>query len=176
MRTATASILAIATIVGLAGCDGSPQPGVTPAPVLGYQLDRERNRSLSLTREGVLIHKSVARPIRVELPGWIYAGAPHCPPALALGPQGEVVVTSNVIPTLWRIDAETLAVTVHPLALDSDQDKDVGFASVVYAPQQRAYIAHSKTLRSVWRIDTALQRAEKLSATDPIEEEPCAIR
>ena len=173
MRNAIVSAFAV---VAVAGCEGSPPPAAAPAVVLGYQLDRERNRSVSLTREGVLIHKSVARPIRVELPGWMYAGAPHCPPALALGPKGEVVVTSNVMPTLWRIDAETLAVTVHPLALDSDRDKDVGFAAVSYAPQQRAYIAHSKALRSVWKIDTALQRAEKLAAADLIEEEPCAIR
>jgi hypothetical protein len=172
MKTAIALSLATTMLVG---CEGSQQPAAAQEPVLGYQLDRERNRSVSLTREGVLIHKSVARPIRVELPGWIYAGAPHCPPALALGPQGEVVVTSNVIPTVWRIDAETFAVTVHPLELNSDQDKDVGFAAVAYAPQQGAYIAHSKALRSVWKIDPALKRAEKLAATQ-IEEEPCAIR
>jgi hypothetical protein len=170
------AIVAALAVLAVAGCEGSPPPAAVPAVVLGYQLDRERNRSVSLTREGVLIHKSVARPIRVELPGWIYAGAPHCPPALALGPQGEVVVTSNVIPTIWRVDAETLAVTVHPLALNSDQDKDVGFAAVTYVPQQGAYIAHSKALRSVWKIDRALKQAEKLAAADPIEEEPCATR
>lgn len=159
MRTAIATILAAAA---LAGCESSVQPSA--ATMLGYQVDGERNRSVWLTRDGVLIHSAAAQPVRVELPGWIYAGGPHCPPSFALGPKGEVVVTSNVIPTLWRIDAESLAVTVHPLVLDSDQDKDVGFAAVAYVPEQRAYMAYSETLRSAWKIDTSLKGASKLGA------------
>jgi len=164
MRTAIATILAAAA---LAGCESTTQPSA--ATMLGYQVDGERNRSIWLTRDGVLIHSAAAQPVRVELPGWIYAGAPHCPPTLVLGPNGDVLVTSNVIPTLWRIDAETLAVTTHPLALDRDQDKDVGFAAVVYAPEQRGYIAYSETLRSTWKIDASLQGASRLgvNAVEP---------
>lgn len=163
MRTAIATMLAAAA---LAGCESSAQPSA--ASVLGYQVDGERNRSVWLTRDGVLIHSATGKPVSVELPGWIYAGGPHCPPSLAVGPVGEVVVTSNVIPTLWRIDAESLAVTVHPLALASDQDKDVGFAAVAYVPDQRAYMAYSETLRLVWKIDEALKVASKL-ATAAVE-------
>ena len=159
MRTAIATIFAI---TALAGCESSVQPSA--ATMLGYQVDGERNRSVWLTRDGVLIHSAAAKPVRVELPDWIYAGGPYCPPSLALGPKGEVVVTSNVIPTLWRIDAESLAVTVHPLKLDSDRDKDVGFAAVVYAPEQRAYVAYSETQRSTWKIDASLSGASKVAA------------
>jgi len=163
MRTAIATILAAAA---LAGCESSVQPSA--ATMIGYQVDGERNRSVWLTRDGVQIHSVPAQAVRVGLPGWIYAGEPYCPPALALGPNGEVVVTSNVIPTLWRIDAETLAVTTHPLVLDSDQDKDVGFAAVVYAPEQRAYIAYSETTRSTWQVDASLRGASRL-AVNPVE-------
>jgi hypothetical protein len=156
------TIVAVLAVLAVAGCDSSAGP--SQSSMLGYQVDGERNRSIWLTREGVQIHSAAAQPVRVELPGWIYAGGPHCPPALVLGPKGEVLVTSNVIPTIWRIDAESLAVTVHPLALDSDQDKDVGFAAVVYAPEQRAYIAYSETMRSTWKIDASLARAGKLAA------------
>lgn len=160
MRTAIATVFAI---TALAGCESSVQP--TAANMLGYQVDGEHNRSIWLTRDGVQIHSAAAQPVRVELPGWIYAGGPHCPPALALGPKGEVVVTSNVIPTLWRIDADSLAVTIHPLTLDSDQDKDVGFAAVAYAPEQQAYVAYSETQRSAWKIDASLKGASKLATT-----------
>lgn len=163
MRTAIAAVLALTTLVGVAGCESNAQPGATK--ILGYQVDAARNRSVWLTREGVQIHGAAMQPVSVGLPGWLYAGAPHCPPAVALGPAGEIVVTSNVIPTLWRIDAETFVVTEHPLVLDSDQDKDVGFAAMVYAPEQRAYIAYSDTQRSLWKVDASLRTAVKLAAT-----------
>ena len=160
MRTAFAAIIAL---VVLAGCESNAQP--SGAGMLGYQVDEARNRSVWLTRDGVQIH-GAARPLAIALPGWTYAGAPHCPPGVAVGAQGEVVVTSNVIPTVWRIDAETLAVTTHSLALDADQDKDVGFAAVVYVPEERAFIAYSQTQRSVWKIDAALRTATRLAAVD----------
>jgi hypothetical protein len=163
MRTAT-FIFAVIAMVVLAGCDNSTQPSA--AAMLGYQVDAARERSAWLTREGVQIHSAAARPVRIELPGWIYAGAPYCPPGIALGPKGEVVVTSNVIPTLWRIDGETLAVTTHPLSLDVDQDKDVGFAAVIYAAEEGAFIAYSQTQRSVWKIDASLKAATRVAAVD----------
>lgn len=158
MKTAIATILAAGV---LAGCESSVQPSA--ANLIGYQVDDQRNRSVWLTRDGVQIHSASAQPVQVELPGWIYAGEPYCPPALAVGPKGEVVITSNVVPTLWRIDAETLVVTMHPLALDSDPDKDVGFAAVIYAPEQRGYIAYSEIQRSAWKIDASLKSASKVA-------------
>lgn len=161
MRNAIASVLAA---LAVAGCESSTSPSVST--MLTYQADTVRNRSVWLTREGVQIHAAAARPVTIELPDWMYAGAPYCPPALALGPNGEVVVTSNVIPTLWRIDGETLAVTTHPLALDVDRDKDVGFAAVVYVAEERAYLAYSQTQRSVWKIDASLKAATRIAMVD----------
>ena len=80
----------------------------------------------------------------LPLPGWLLVDAPYsCPPDLALGPKGEALITSNILPTLWRIDPESLAVTVHPLLLDADTDKDVGFSALAYSPQHGAFIAAS---------------------------------
>ncbi|TMH72092.1 MAG: hypothetical protein E6H57_03975 [Betaproteobacteria bacterium] len=165
MRNAIASILAAAALAGLTGCESNAVPSASS--MLGYQVDTIRDRSVWLTREGVLIHSTAsARPVAVTLPGWLYVGSPHCPPDVALGPKGEVVVTSNVVSTLWRIDPETFAVTVHPLALDADTDKDVGFAAVVYSSEQAAFIAYSGVQRSVWRIDPQLKSAAKLANSD----------
>ena len=161
MRNAIAAILCLVT---LAGCESSAQPSA--AGMLAYQVDDERSRSVWLTRDGLQIHSAAARPVSIVLPGWLYAGAPHCPPGLAIGANGEIVVTSNVVPTLWRVDAGTQAVTVHPLALDADQDKDVGFAALIYAPEQRAFIAYSEGTRSVWKIDAGLKVASKVAAAD----------
>jgi len=162
MRNAVASIL---TALAVAGCEsGSTGPSV--ATMLNYQVDTARDRSVWLTREGVQIHSAAAQPVTIGLPDWTYAAAPYCPPALTLGPSGEVVVTSNVIPTLWRIDGETLAVTVHPLSLDVDRDKDVGFAAVVYVAEERAFLAYSQTQRSVWKIDASLRTATRVATVD----------
>ena len=158
MKTAIAAIFAVTVLVG---CESSTGPNVSS--VLRYQVDAERERSVWLTREGVVIHSAAARPVVIELPGWVYAGAPHCPPDVALGARGEVVVTSNVVQTIWRIAPETLAVTVHPLALDADMDKDVGFAAIVYSAEQSAFIAYSGVQRSVWKIDAALKTGTKLA-------------
>jgi streptogramin lyase len=111
----------------------------------------------------------------VRLPGWVWAGAPYgCLPDLALGPRGEAVVTSNVLPTLWRIDPDSLAVSVHALALDADDDKDVGFTGLVYSPQHGAFFAASHAHGSLWRIDPQLRTARKmpLSASNP---QPCGL-
>jgi len=128
-------------------------------------------RPWQLTRDGVM-----AGQTPVSIPGWIHAAEPYaCRRELAIGPKGEAVVTSNVISTLWRIDPVTLAVTEHPLALDADADRDVGFSSLVYSPRHAAYFAVSAAHGTLWRIDTQLQRAQKLGSTFSKEDLPCAI-
>jgi len=137
-----------------------------------YRVDPERNRVWLLTDEGVSVH-DVSRPERVavSLPHWVWVGAAYaCPPDLALGPQGEAVITSNVLPTVWRIDPDSFAVTVHPLELDTDKDKDVGFSGLVYSSEHGAFIATSQTQGSLWKIDPLLTRAQKIPLSAPIPE------
>src|SRR5512134_3582514 len=118
------------SIVSIGGCDMGaapppPMPSVTREaardrlPTVRVQVDAGRNRVWFLTQAGVFVHDA-SRPERVAvtLPGWVTVGAADgCPPDMALGPKGEALVTSNIVPTLWRIDPDTLAVSVHPLAL-----------------------------------------------------------
>jgi len=181
-RLVRALILA-ASMVLIAGCESgaAPRQASNDAPDLQlpgarYQVDAARNRVWALTPEGVLLF-DVSRPERaaVRLPGWVWAGAPYgCLPDLALGPRGEAVVTSNVLPTLWRIDPESLVVSVHALTLDADTDKDVGFSGLVFSAQHGAYFAASDSHGSRWRIDTLLRTAQKipLSASIP---QPCGL-
>ena len=74
------------------------------------------------------------------------------------------MITSNVLPTLWRIDPETLQVSVHPLAVDVDRDKDIGFSRIVYSPRDAAYFAVGSFDGAVWTVDPRLARARKLLA------------
>ena len=175
-----------ALIVSIGGCDRGAAPPQAPeaagnaresqAPKLRYQVDPARNRVWVLTRDGVSLY-DVATPekIVVTLPAWQWVDAPYgCLPDLALGPKGEAVITSNILPTLWRIDPETLAVSVHPLVLDADTDKDVGFSGLVYSSGHGAFFAVSDIHGSLWRIDPLFNSAQKISLSAPIRK-GCAL-
>jgi hypothetical protein len=155
----------VTLIAAIGGYDiyaASPSEG--RASEMRYRVDAARHRVWLLSGEGVLVDDAAAsRRITVSLPGWQWLRPPWgCAPDLALGPGGEAVITSNVLPTLWRIDPETLAVSVHPLALDSDRDKDVGFSRLVYSSRDAAFFAVGAFDGSVWRIDARLAGARKV--------------
>ena len=125
------------------------------------------DRVWQLTRNGVVV-QDPGRTTRVPLAEWIYAGPRFsCAPALAVGPNGEAVVTSDVVPTLWRVDPRTLAVTRHELKLESDNDKDVGFVDLAWEAKQGAYFAVSTADGALWRIDRELKAARKVGARSP---------
>jgi hypothetical protein len=178
--TAARAFLLAASIVSSGGCDLGAAPSqeagdasLAPesrAPEVRYQVDRARNRIWVLTADGVSLY-DVTKPKRtaISLPDWVWVGAKYgCLPDLALGPRGEAVVTSNIVPTLWTIHPETLAVTVHPLALDADTDKDVGFSGLAYSAEHAAYFAVSSLHGSLWRIDPLFTRAQKIALSEPM--------
>jgi hypothetical protein len=172
MRNAIAAILASLSLVSLPGCELNAPP--TETQVLRYQADTARDRIWSLTRDGVTLQVR-AKPGKtlIELPDWAWAHAPWaCPPDLAIGPKGEAVITSNVSTTLWRVDAETRAVTVHPIALSSDTHRDFGFSKLVYSREKGVFIAVSDTFASTWEIDAQLKTARKVSESSAMAN-PC---
>ena len=127
-----------------------------------------------LAREGVVVATPGRRQL-VALPDWSWVDEAHaCPPALAVGPHGEILVTSNVLPYVWKVDPETRNVTVHKLELDSDRDKDVGFSTLRYSPDDKAWFAFSAALGSTWRIDPGLTQGKKI-ASNPDRRMTCAI-
>ena len=180
---ATRTLVLAALIAAIGGCELSAAPVQLPPaaiqapenlpPEERYRVDPARHRAWRLSREGVFFH-DLATPekiVAVQLPDWQWAGAPYgCLPDLALGPNGEAVITSDVLPTLWRINPETLAVSVHPLALDADTDKDVGFSGLAYSSEHGAYFAVSHGQGSLWRIDPLFRRAQKISLSGPVPE------
>lgn len=165
MKKAIAAVLATATLAGLIGCDsGGPSSSRQPAQTWN-QIDSERRHAWRLTREGVLLQRAGKGATSILLPGWVWVDAPFCPPDLAVGPNGEAVITSNVVPTLWKVDPETLAVSVHALALSADKDKDVGFSGLFYSREHGAFFAISDVQRSLWRIDARLTTGEKIGTS-----------
>ena len=172
-------LASVAALIG--GCDinaASPQvpnaASVSPEsqpPGVRYQVDLARNRVWSLSPEGVILRdrRAPEKIVKLQLPHWQWASAPYArPPVFALGPRGEVLVTSNVLQTLWRIDPETLAVTEHPLALDADMDKDVGFSAIAYSSRHGAYYALSQTQGTIWKIDPLFRRAQNTPLAAPV--------
>lgn len=176
-KAATAGALFLAaSMVLIAGCDvgAVPRQARSEAPQLQppgarTRVDAARSRFWTLTPEGVVLFEGTRQErIALTLPGWIRAAEPYgCLPDLALGPRGEVMVTSNVVPTLWRIDPGSLAVSVHALSLDADGGRDVGFTDLAFSPKHGAYFASSEAHGSRWRIDPTVGTARKLPHAAP---------
>ena len=135
----------------------------------------ERARAWVIDANGLFLEETRKARRAVTLPGWQWASDAYaCAPDIAIGPRGEAVVTSNVLPVVWKIDPETFAVSVHRLQLDADADKDVGFSGLVYSERNGAYFAVSELHGSVWRIDPLLRRAQKIALAEPVRG-ACAV-
>jgi hypothetical protein len=166
-----AALISQAVAAGQAGDKVPPVWYEAGLPILRYQKDATRERAWALTPGGVLVFDFKARQttLRVQLPDWVWAGEEFsCLPDLALGPKGEALISSNVVPTLWRVDPVTLAVSRHDLVLDADATKDVGFAGLAYSARQGAFFAVSE-FGALWRIDPLLKRAQKIPLSAPIQ-------
>jgi hypothetical protein len=139
------------------------------ADPLRYRGQPERARAWVLDADGLFLEQA-GKPRRpVRLADWTWAGQPYaCAPDIAIGPRGEIVVTSNVVPVLWKIDPDTLAVSVHRLELDADTDKDVGFSGLAYSERDGAYFAVSELHGTLWRIDPRLRRAQKIALSGSV--------
>ena len=170
-RSAASVLGVVAMTVAFAGCDSDaasssmPRVSVTKSipqdwyrgeqPMLRYRVDEVRSRIWVLTPVGVALYEaSTGEQIaEVPLPGWIWVGEKYaCSPDLAIGPRGEAVISSNVVPTLWRVDPVTLVASKHDLAIE-DEGRDIGITALAYSAQQGAYFAVSPSKGSLWRID-----------------------
>ena len=158
----------------LAACDSDPlgaraSPQEDKEQVLRIREDPERNRLWLLDHDAVSLYHNKSGKLlqRIVLPGWTYVGKEFgCPPDLALDPSGAVFVTSNVLPVLWRIDPVQLEVTVLDIALDADQDKDMGFTGLAFAADG-IFIAANAIHGTLWQIDLRASSAQKLASYTP---------
>lgn len=186
-RSASSLLGAVAIAVVAAGCDSDAassrpsrvnvvasvaqdwRPG--DPGVIRYQMDAARGRLWALTAAGVDLYDVASRQrlAQIALPDWIWVDDHFaCAPDLAIGPLGEAVVSSNVVPTLWRVDPATLAASKHELAIDDSAGRDIGITALAYSPQQRAYFAVSAAHGSLWRVDPRLSRAQSVPLSAPL--------
>jgi hypothetical protein len=145
------------------------------ADPLRYRSQPERDRAWVIDAKGLFLEEGRKARRGIGLVDWQWAAEPYaCAPDIAIGPRGEAIVTSNVLPLLWKIDPDTLAVSMHRLELDTDADKDVGFSGLAYSAREGAYFAVSELHGSLWRIDPMLRRAQKIAAGAPVRG-ACAV-
>jgi hypothetical protein len=192
MSTANISKSAIAAAISLlvvAGCDSgvrSERSSATqasanqPRPLEWYEarpdtlrarLDAARGRIWALHGEGIDLYdaRSDQKLRSIALPEWVWAHAFHsCPPDVAVGPGGEVVVSSNVVPVLWRIDPATFQVSRHELAVVDAKEREIGFSGMTYSTRQGAFLGVNGMDGSLWRIDPALARAQQIPLSAPL--------
>ena len=193
-RRGAASVFGFAAIaVAVAGCDSDAASRSAPSanvventrhdlyqdetPYLRSQVDAVRGRRWVLTSGGVELYEaSTGRKLaQIALPEWLWVSREYaCPPDLAIGPRGEAVITSNVVPTLWRVDPISLVASKNQLAIEEDTGKDVGITALMYSSQQGAYFAVSATHGSLWRIDAQLRRAQSIPLSAPLPRS-CAL-
>ena len=133
-----------------------------------------RNRVWTLDHDAVRLQEG-GKQQRFELPGWMHISEEYaCRPDLAVDAQGAVVVTTNAMPIMWRVDPANGQVTRHELVLDADTGQDVGFTGLSYAADQGVFFAVSGTYGSLWRIDPLLRRAQKIPTSEPVRN-ACAL-
>lgn len=153
LRSAVASLVVIASGAG-AGQDARP---------LKSLVDDTHRRVYQLVRDGIdVVELTDGRKVgHVSLPGWVWAGERYsCPPDIALTPGRDVLVTSNVVPTIWRIERQSLRVTKHELALDQDTNKDIGFTRLRWSAKLGTFVG-TTDLGERWYIDPYLSRAHR---------------
>jgi hypothetical protein len=162
MTTTTISAIAISTLLAASAA--------LAAEPLRTVHDASRNRVWVLERDALYLHDG-AQKQRFELPGWVYVtDAFACAPDVALDAQGAAVVSSNVVPVLWRVEPTKAQITRHELTLDADADKDVGFSGLAYAREPGVFFAVSATHGSLWRIDPLLRRAQKIPVSTALRD------
>jgi hypothetical protein len=163
--------LAVAGLIGLSATLTQTGTELPERMAIRSQADAARGRFWSLTADGVTLRDAATRQVvALTLPEWHWAGPPFGRgPDLALGPKGEVIVTSDVLPRLWRIDPASLEVTVHSPALDRSRASDLGFTRIRYSAKHGAYFATGSDAGSRWRIDPLLRRAQNVAAPAALE-------
>ena len=129
-------------------------------------LDLARGRRWELHWDGLLAYDMASGELvrHVQLPGAIFSAAREsCPPDIVLGRLGDVLVSSNAQPRLWRVSPARFEVEVFDLALAGDDDKDFGFGYLAWGPGEGTLQAVSSPMGEAWRLDLATATAVKLA-------------
>jgi hypothetical protein len=138
-----------------------------PAGDVRVRRDELRDRTWVLRADALYLyeHRHATQARRFALPGWVYVTPRSaCEPDLLVEAGGTVIVSSNIVPKLWRIDPEASSAVELELELQPETHKDFGFTTLRFA-EHGALHAGSSIDRSRWQIDLSNRRAIKLEGS-----------
>jgi dihydrodipicolinate synthase/N-acetylneuraminate lyase len=162
-----ASAVLITSSLLISGCDGSVRrEGRPQAELEVVRVDLAHNRRWVLRKDELTVydHMNGRRLRHIVLPDWVVAGPNDaCAPDMVLDASGAVFVSSNVLPVLWRIDAQRFQVIRIALQLDADTDKEIGFTGLSLGADG-TLTAAGATFPSLWHIDLGSARASRIAA------------
>ncbi len=174
-----AAILIVPAAITLTGAVAPPSihPG-PPAPrevaaekPLAVKLDLARGRRWELGGGHVLAYDMASGELlrRISLPGGIVSGSrDSCLPDMIVGRSGALIVSSNARARLWRISPARYEVEIFDLALDRDEDKDLGFGNLAWESNETILSATSSPMGTPWRIDLAAAKASRREPSEPM--------
>lgn len=136
--------------------------------VLRVRTDGARGRLWVLGLDDLRVYDTTKKRLvrRIVLPNWDVAGR-VCDPDMILDGSGSAIISSNVRPKLWRIDAETFALQEREIALKDREQWDIGFSALVLAADGKLF-ASTSTGGWLWRIDVASASAELWNPDTPV--------
>jgi streptogramin lyase len=149
------ALLAMSGIAASHGLDlACPRADLGNDPaVIAAKADVARGRVWILAQDGLYLHQSASGAVRrFDLPNWRYVIRFACPPDLAVAPDGSVLVSSNVMASLWRIDPALGQVSQVALHFEMRAGRDFGFSAMDVSESGIVW-AQDAADRSPWRID-----------------------
>lgn len=149
------------------GCSRETGPAQGPAAVRGgdgdngdilqsgfrIRRDAARNRIWVLGLDYVRVYDGQSKTLirKIALSSWSVARF-ACDPDMVLDASGSAIISSNVQPRLWRIDAGSFEVREHPVTLQGRERWDVGFGALAIGVDG-TLLAMTSVTEALWRID-----------------------
>ncbi|MGQ0523563.1 MAG: hypothetical protein ACT4P8_07890 [Betaproteobacteria bacterium] len=136
--------------------------------VLRSRTDTARGRVWVLGLDGqVRVYDDRSKkPLRqIALPGWLVVRT-QCMPDLIFDRTGFVLVSSNVMPWIWRIDADTFEMKVHQIRMPGREGLDFGFSTLALGAKGNLY-GLAPSAQSLWSVDLGNANARPVQSYDP---------
>jgi hypothetical protein len=131
------------------------------------RTDTARGRLWVYGFDHVRVYDTVTKKLirQITLPRWFVKEA-ACMPDLILDRSGSAFISSNVMPALWRIDADSFEVSEHEVSLQGNEQWDTGFGALALGDDGNLY-ALTSSLGSLWKIDLAKASARMIHLNHP---------
>jgi hypothetical protein len=136
--------------------------------VLRVRADTARNRLWVLSLDKVHVYEIASKQLirRIGLPRWSVA-ALVCQPDMALDRSGTAVISHNLEPRLWQIDADSFELKEHVIRMLNQEHLDIGFGGLAYAPDG-SLLGVTASGGLLWSIDVAQASANRIELDAPM--------